>query len=143
MIVTFCGHRIIENKETLQKSLEEKLRLLLDQGANRFYLGGYGEFDRLAATSLYRLKTEYPDIDSVLVLPYLGRKDDSGIYSRTCYPPIECVPKRFAITYRNRWMVDMAEIVVAYVVHDWGGAYQTLSYAKHRGKTIILLNDFS
>ena len=139
MNVTFCGHSVIDNKEEVQKCLDKKLRLLLDQGANRFYLGGYGEFDRLAATSIYHLKAEYPEIDSVLVLPYLDRKDGLDIYSRTCYPPIEHVPKRFAITYRNKWMVDMSEIVIAYVTHDWGGAYQTLCYAERKRKKVILL----
>ena len=36
-------------------------------------------------------------------------------------------------------MVDMADVIVSYVMHDWGGAYQTLCYAKRSGKTVIQL----
>ena len=139
MIVTFCGHSSIGKTEVLQKELETTLRSVLAQGAARFYFGGYGDFDRLAAETLHALKPAYAGIDAVLVLPYIDRKTETGIYSRTCYPPIEHVPRRFAITYRNRWMVDMSDVVIAYVLHDWGGAYQTLCYAKKRGRTIIHL----
>ena len=29
---------------------------------------------------------------------------------------------KFAISRRNEWMVDQADVVVAYVTHGWGGA---------------------
>ena len=141
MIVTFCGHSQIGNPEKVQKDLEDAIHSVLSQGATRFYLGGYGEFDHLAAKVLYRLKSTHPEIESVLVLPYLEMKADSVFYSRTCYPPIERVPRRFSIAHRNRWMVDASDIVIAYVQHDWGGAYQTLSYAEHKRKPIILLGN--
>ena len=140
MIVTFCGHSQIGSPEKIQKDLEAAVHSVLNRGATQFYLGGYGEFDQLAAKVLFRLKLEHDEIDSVLVLPYLDKKVDLTLYTRTYYPPIEHVPRRFAIVHRNRWMVDVADVVVAYVQHDWGGAYQTLSYAKRRGKVIILLN---
>lgn len=140
MIVTFCGHSTIGNTDAIQEALEAAVRSALNQGATCFYLGGYGDFDRLAAATVFRLKGEYQSIDSVLVLPYMDKKVDASLYSRTCYPPIEHAPKRFAISYRNRWMVDMSDLVIAYVVHDWGGAYQTLCYAKRRGRTIISLS---
>ena len=141
MIVTFCGHSQIGSPEKIQKDLEAAVHSVLNRGATRFYLGGYGDFDRLAAKVLYRLKTSYPEIESVLVLPYLEMKADSVFYSRTCYPPIEHVPRRFAIAHRKRWMVDVADVVIAYVQHDWGGAYQTLKYARRREKRIIYIYD--
>ena len=140
MIVTFCGHSQIGDPEKVQKDLEAAIHSILSQGTSRFYLGGYGDFDRLAAKVLYRIKIDRAEIESVLVLPYLDKKVDPTLYTQTCYPPIEHVPRLFAIVHRNRWMVDVADVVVAYVQHDWGGAYQTLSYAKRRGKVIILLN---
>lgn len=51
--------------------------------------------------------------------------------------PLETVPRRFAISRRNRWMVDAADVVVACVLHDWGGAAATLQYARQKGKRII------
>ena len=34
-------------------------------------------------------------------------------------------------------MVDAADVVVACVLHDWGGAAATLRYARQKGKRII------
>ena len=51
------------------------------------------------------------------------------------------VPRRFAISYRNRWMVESADVVVAYVLHDWGGAAKTLRYAKQKKKQIVSYRD--
>ncbi len=36
-------------------------------------------------------------------------------------------------------MIEIADLVVAYVDHEWGGAYKTLSYAKKKCKRIINL----
>ena len=62
--------------------------------------------------------------------------DESG-YDWTVYPGLENVPRRFAISHRNRYMVDKADFVVAYVTHSWGGAAQTLEYANQKKKSII------
>ncbi|OUO31518.1 hypothetical protein B5F88_18105, partial [Flavonifractor sp. An306] len=70
------------------------------------------------------------------------RRDTSG-YDRTVYPPLETVPRRFAISHRNRWMVEYVDVVVSYVLHDWGGAATTLQYAKRKKKRIILLFQIS
>ena len=34
-------------------------------------------------------------------------------------------------------MVDVSDVVVAYVKHDWGGAAKTLEYARRKKKEII------
>ena len=44
-----------------------------------------------------------------------------------------------AIGRRNRWMVDRADILIAYVCHDFGGAYQTYRYALRRKKETVNL----
>ena len=48
------------------------------------------------------------------------------------------MPQRYAITHRNRYMVDKADFVVSYVLHGWGGAAQTLEYAQQKRKSIVL-----
>ena len=58
------------------------------------------------------------------------------------YPPIENVPPRFAISKRNEWMMTNADLVIAYVNHNYGGAYQSLQVAKRRKKKIINICDF-
>ena len=104
-------------------------------------MGGYGAFDSLAASVLRVQKKRYPHIELVLVLAYLNTGRNTSDYDSTLYPPLETVPRRFAIPYRNRWMVESADAVVAYVLHDWGGAATTLRYAKQKNKRIISYRD--
>lgn len=109
---------------------------LISDGADTFYLGGYGAFDSLAAAVLHELKKTYQHIQILLVLAYLNRNIDVSGYDYTFYPELENVPLRFAISQRNERMVEMADVVVAYVTHDWGGAAKTLEYAKRKRKTL-------
>ena len=137
MIVTLCGHAQISQVEEVEKWLYAVSESLIEQGAVTFYLGGYGAFDGLAASVLREQKKRYPQIELVLVLAYLNDRRDTSGYDRTVYPPLETVPRRFAISYRNRWMVEVSDVVVAYVLHDWGGAATTLRCAKQKAKQII------
>ena len=108
---------------------------LIEQGVTVFYLGGYGEFDSLAASILRKQKKQYPQIELILVQAYLNTGRNTCGYDATIYPPLETVPHRYAISYRNRWMVENADIVVSYVLRDWGGAAATLKYAKRKKKS--------
>lgn len=137
MNVTFCGHSQIWKREEVEKWLFNVTKKLIQQGATTFYLGGYGAFDSLAASVLRELKKGYPQIELILVLAYLNAERNTSGYDSTVYPPLEVVPRRFAITHRNRWMVDVADVVVAYVLHDWGGAATTLRYANQKAKRSI------
>lgn len=129
LIITFCGHSKIADKKAVRERLTSEICNLLSSGYTTFYLGGYGDFDLMAASVLCEMKDSYPSIDRVLVLPYLDRKYDEKLYDSTVYPPLENVPKRFTISKRNEWMVEQADVVIAYVTHDWGGAAKTLEYA--------------
>ena len=142
MKVTFCGHgdvwRPDEVRHWLYKTVEN---LIVEEAANIFLLGGYGAFDHIASSVIWELKKKYSQIESILVLPYLNKKVDEGQYDITIYPALEKVPKRYAIPHRNRYMVNDAEVVIAYVRHSWGGAAQTLEYAKKKKKRIILYEE--
>ena len=137
MIVTFCGHREVQEPEKVRKWLYETGEGLILEGADCFYLGGYGQFDTMVADVIRELKQKYPRIRSALVLPYLDWEYDSSGYDESIYPPLENVPRRFAISKRNEYMVDNAEIVVAYVVFGFGGAYNTMRYAERKRKRMI------
>ena len=138
MVVTFCGHRDISQRDEVREWLADCVEKLIRDGATEFYLGGYGGFDNMAASVVWKLKEKYPFIRSVLVIPYLDREMDTSRYDFTTYPPLEKVPRRFAISRRNQWMVQAADVVVAYVLHSWGGAATTLEYARRKKKRIIL-----
>lgn len=145
MIVTFCGHAQFQrSNEYVQKIfafLEEKVG---DQPAD-MYLGGYGEFDAFAYECCKNYKEFHPQISLILITPYLPGnvqiRYNEARYDAVLYPELENKPKRYAITYRNRYMVEQADYVVAYVSHDWGGAYQTYRYAQRKGKEIFNLVD--
>ncbi|MEG1529959.1 MAG: hypothetical protein RR405_06335, partial [Clostridia bacterium] len=57
---------------------------------------------------------------------------ESKLYDEIIYPELEEVPYKFAISKRNEWMVDNADLVIAFVNHHFGGAYSTLQYAKRK-----------
>ena len=137
MIVTFCGHNEVTNPDDVRQWLEDTVGDLIQRGATTFYLGGYGGFDRLAASILRNISANNPTVESILVLPYLNREAEDDLYDGTIYPPLESVPKRLAIIKRNEWMVDHADVIVAYVLHDWGGANAMLQFAVRKGKMII------
>lgn len=141
MTVTFCGHAQISQSEKIEKWLYDVTQKLIEQGATTFYLGGYGAFDSLAASVLREQKKQYPQIELILVLAYLNTGRNTSGYDSTVYPPLETTPRRFAISHRNRWMVEASDVVVAYVLHDWGGAATTLRCAKQKKKQIISYRD--
>ena len=136
-VVTFCGHRDFYGDDAVKRWLRDTVEKLIRRGSDDFLLGGYGGFDACAASVVWELKKQYPAIRSTLVLPYLDRRVDATKYDATLYPSLEKVPRRFAISKRNEYMVNEADIVVAYVTHDWGGAATTLAYAKRKKKEII------
>lgn len=139
MIVTFCGHGDYNYSDEIRLKLRNTIIDLINNGADKFLLGGYGSFDMISAHLIYELKADFPDIMSVLVIPYLNRKYDMDWYDTSIYPPIENTPKRYAIIKRNYWIVDKADVLIAFVKYDFGGAYKTFSYAKRKKKHIINL----
>ena len=137
MTVTFCGHSDCYENDEIRQRLYKTVETEILNGADLFYLGGYGHFDSMAARVVWELKKKYPHIQSVLVLAYLNREVDMKYYDGTTYPPLENTPLRYAISKRNEWLVEQADTVIAYVDHGWGGAAQTLRFAKRKHKTII------
>ena len=137
--VTFCGHSRLcaEDVESLKNQLFKETEKLICHGANTFLLGGYGEFDLLCAHVVKSLKQKYPHIMSVLVIPYLNRDYDKSLYDRSFYPSIEDVPPRYAIVERNNYMVDVSDVIIAFVEYGYGGAHRTYRYAVQKGKPII------
>ena len=136
--ISFCGHADVVDPCAVRSWLMRTVEALILDGAACFYLGGFGGFDQMAASVLREKKQQYPHIESVLVLPYLDRKPNTDAYDSTLYPPLENVPRRFAILKRNQWMVEAADVLVAYVIHGWGGAAQTLAHARRKKKPCIV-----
>lgn len=137
MTVTFCGHSKINQTDGFSKWLDTILPSLIEGGAATFYLGGYGDFDGLATAAVRKQKETYPHIELILVLAYLDRDIDAYRYDGTTYPPLEKVPRRYAIVRRNEWMVWESDVVISGVTHSWGGAAKTLEFAQRKKKIIF------
>ena len=61
-------------------------------------------------------------------------------YSDTMLPEgTETVHPRFAISWRNKWMIKQSDYVVTYITHSWGGAVQFAEMAERQKKTVINL----
>ena len=141
MTVTFFGHKDTpkEIEPTLRTTLVD---LIENHGATEFYVGNNGNFDTMVRRQLEELSHTYP-ITYNVVLAYLPtEKNKYGNLTNTIYPEgIETVPKRFAISYRNKWMIQQSDIVVTYVTHTYGGAWQFKAMAERQGKLVIELSE--
>lgn len=137
MVVTFCGHKDVPDVADVENVLRAIISDLIVEGATEFLLGGYGAFDALAAASVRAVKVAHPQIRATLVIPYVDIRFDASLYDESVYPPLETVPRRFAISRRNEWMVDQADVVVAYEPHDWGGAAATRDYSVRKQKRLL------
>ena len=84
----------------------------------------------------------YPITYSVVLAYMPTKKNEYDDYANTIFPEgIETAPKRFAISYRNKWMIEQSDVVVTYVTHSFGGAAQFKEMAKKQGKTVIELSE--
>ena len=129
-VCTFFGHR--DCPSSIEPNLKQALIHLIDaQSVDTFYVGNHGAFDAMVRSTLAELMQDYPHIRCAVVLayPFPSRLPDG----------IEAAPKRFAISYRNKWMLKQSHFVVTYITHDWGGAAQFASLAKKQKKTVLNL----
>ena len=144
MTCTFFGHKYVP--DSVEPALRSLLKNLIEkEGADLFYVGNHGAFDAMARRVLRDLSKRYP-ITYHVVLAYMPREHDAlnpSDYSDTILPEgVENVPRRFAISFRNRWMVERADVVVTYVTHEIGsGAAQFKKLAERKKKRVINLGD--
>ena len=140
MICTFFGHR--DTPTEIKAPLRQVILDLIErQGVQQFYVGNHGSFDAMAHSLLAELEQSH-GIRYEIVLAYLPGKE-APLYDpeHTLLPEgIESVPTRFAIEFRNKWMIDRSDIVITYVRRSFGGAAKFRDLAKKKGKFVIVLN---
>lgn len=141
MTCTFFGHHNCPSE--IQAKLHEVLIHLIEQAhASCFYVGNQGDYDRLVRRELMELCNSYPQIRVFCVLAYMpGQKNEYQNEGMPTLLPegIEHVPKRYAICFRNRWMLEHAECVVTYVRYHSNGADRYAEMAEKKGKRVIRL----
>ena len=142
-VCVFIGHRDAP-RAIWGRLLEAVESVIVHFQVTEFYVGGYGQFDSMAADAVRSMQLRYTEVRLYLIYAYLPVRRDDFIterYDGTIYPEgLESTPRRFAITKRNKWMVDQASAIIAYVDHDWDGAFQTLKYALNRPDRADIIN---
>ena len=148
----FTGHRQIpgDRAEALaQKVCQTVQNLYLDRGYNIFLCGGAIGFDQLAAEAVLRAREAFPAIRLYLCLPFHGHDAAWSPTQRSAFEKVRLAAD--AYTYlseayaegvyhkRDRIMVNLSSLCVAYLNKRSGGTYYTVSYAYDRGREIINL----
>ena len=136
MVCTFFGHRECpELKASIREVLEE---LILQHQADTFLVGNNGQFDSQVRSVLSQLSFEYPQICYAVVLSGMpGQRTEESCCEDTMLPEgIEKIHPKFAIDWRNRWMLAQADYVVTHIRHHWGGAWKYADLARKQKKHI-------
>ena len=137
----FIGHR--EAPESVYPELAQTVEQLIEQGVTEFYVGHYGNFDRLAARAVTEAKQQRPEVRLTLLLPYHPTEREvilPSSFDGSLYPPgMENVPRRFAIPRANRWMVEHCTHLVAYVTHPASNAGKVVEWGRIKGKKVVEL----
>ena len=134
----FFGHRKVTHniKPKLTEIIE---KLITEDGVTDFYVGHQGQFDSMVFYVLKELKAKYPKIRYTVVLAYMPDEHIRELYGEdTLFPDgLETVPKRFAISKRNDWMISHSDVAVCYVWKITGGAAKFKEKAESKGLRVI------
>ena len=134
----FFGHRDVTHdiRAKLQFIIEQ---LIAEEQIYNFYVGHQGQFDSMVYSILKELKVKYPHIRYTVVLAYMPDEHIKEVYGEdTLYPDgLETVPRRFAISKRNDWMIQHSGYAVCYVHKITGGAAKFREKAEKKGLRII------
>ncbi len=149
--VCFTGHREMEEPiSEVERKLTGTVENLIRKGYLYFGAGGARGFDALASEVVLKLKTRYPQIHLILVLPY----DEQYSHERGwTWAEIEQYHRLkrqaskvvvLAASYtsgvyyrRNRHLVDNSSICVAYMTRANSGTSYTVNYAKAKGLKVV------
>lgn len=147
--VAFFGHRYLDNPYKVEELLEVKICELINQKEYvDFIVGRNGEFDQCVSSTVLRVRKNFRDDNSslVLVLPYpTAEYLNNEQYFHDYYTDVEIsyaaskAHPKSAIQIRNREIVDRCDLIIFYLEQDFGGAYQTYQYAIKQKKDIIKL----
>lgn len=142
MTCTFFGHR------RLYQNIHHILRTIItdlieSHRVTEFYVGDEGDFDRAVKGVLNELEKEYPSITYSVVCAKMPdeytERDEHLLYPGG----LEERFQKFAIHYRNLWMLERAQYVVSFVNCSYGGAAKYTEIAKKKGKTVINIPDLT
>lgn len=145
----FTGHRKIpkEKYPQIEERLKAEIEKLIKKGVVYFGAGGALGFDTLCATTVLKLRTFYPQIRLVLVLPCKEQSKGWNSEDIEKYEWIKLQADKVTILsphyyngcmhQRNRHLVDNSSYCICYLTNSVGGTAYTVEYAKRQGLKII------
>ncbi|MEG1972631.1 MAG: SLOG family protein [Oscillospiraceae bacterium] len=146
----FTGHRSLdEDCYALKKKLVKILRQLIKDGIFNFVTGGALGFDTFAALTVLELKNEYPQLTLTVISPFSGQANSFGKIEKMMFEDIKNRSDNFIILRmaychgcmheRNKAMVDLSSVCIAYLKREKTGTAQTVQYAQRQGLKVINL----
>lgn len=147
--VAFTGHQNYDGQAA--QMLSETIRALCAAGYDTFLTGMARGFDLAAAETVLSLRTEFPALKLVAVIPFAGQDENFPVADRVRYHAIlQAVDRTVTLaesyargTYyrRNDYLVDHAGKVVAWYTRHQSGTGYTVRHARQRGVEVINLAD--
>lgn len=148
--VCFSGHRRFHDpKAEIEKNLEAAIRECIESGAERFIAGGALGFDTLAAWTVIRLRSEFPQIRLILALPcppaeqtlkWTATQKDEYEKIRSLADEVTILSPKYTdkcMLDRNKNMVDQSYKLIHYLRTNRGGTKHTVGYAQKQGIELI------
>lgn len=146
-ICFLIGHRDA-SAEILPMIAEEVERHITVYGVTSFIVGENGSFDLMTAKAVLSAKERYPDVKLIRLIPdhSMNRIVEADEFDGILYPDdMEGVSQQFGISQANRYAVEHADYLIAYVWHPSSALLNIVEYAQSREKckliTVTLLNN--
>lgn len=149
MVCCFTGHRELPAVGAIAEHTKERIRALINDGVTEFISGGAVGYDLLAAELCLAEKASSPEIRLVIAVPcpeqdrYYSEENQRryrAVLSRA--DEVVLVSEHYfngCMQVRDRYMVDRADVVVAYCTKTTGGTYYTARYAEKKEKTVYYI----
>lgn len=147
--VCFTGHRKIppEQRAEVVRRLKKTIIELVNDDYRYFGAGGALGFDTLAAQVVLRLKSDFPQIKLILVLPCVSQAEGWSQHDKEVYESIKERADKVVYTSReyskgcmhkrNRHLVDHSSVCVCYLKEITGGTAYTVEYARSKNLRVI------
>ena len=148
---SFTGHRRIEyrHEDSIGALVARAVAYAYSEGCRDFYLGGALGFDTVAAQQVLLFRMSHTDVTLNLVLPcrnqteqWTERQCEMYDYLLAQADTVEYISEeytRYCMSARNRRLVELCDMLIAYVGRDRSGSSQTKRMAESAGKTVYNL----
>ncbi len=142
----FTGHRNISSDFSAEK-LENAIDECISRGCVNFYCGMAKGFDLLAGAEILKRKKEGKKVRLIACIPYPEQPKNYDEKSKVLYNEIlkntdekHVLFKEYTkwcMAKRNEFMVDLSDVMIAYLNADSGGTFYTVKKFLQKKKGYI------